>query len=376
VFLRGSHCYFKSALRRTFLFIRQNSKILNMLKKSLLTYYYLICRFTLIFAALFCYPAGADNIPQDNLSEIEKQLQQASQYLDKDSSPWEKDTDKTTTDSAQKFIEQPIEQPIEKSAQASRPLAVIAPELLQRLNQDMIWVEGGKFTMGTDSDTALKREQPAHPVVVDGFYIGRTELTQDLFEAVMGWNVSYFACDNCPINNISWFNIQLFIERLNKITSKTFRLPTEAEWAYAAKGGNKSKGYLYSGSNNIAEVAWFAGNAEKRSHPVAQKKPNELGLYDMTGNLWEFCIDDMSAKIYQLHVDRHGNEPRVNPMILVKSKNLRRKAMKVQRGSGYEFEAGESEVFRRDAATSNVRMPDIGFRLALSNDKNEVEVNP
>lgn len=373
MFLRGSHCYFKSALRRTFLFIRQNSKILNMLKKSLLTYYYLICRFTLILAALFCYPAGADNIPQDNLSEIEKQLQQASQYLDKDSSPWEKDTDKTTTDSAQKFIEQPIEQPIEKSAQASRPLAVIAPELLQRLNQDMIWVEGGKFTMGTDSDTALKREQPAHSVVVDGFYIGRTELTQDLFEAVMGWNVSYFACDNCPINNISWFNIQLFIERLNKITSKTFRLPTEAEWAYAAKGGNKSKGYLYSGSNNIAEVAWFAGNAEKRSHPVAQKKPNELGLYDMTGNLWEFCIDDMSAKVYQLHVDRHGNEPRVNPMILVKSNNLRRKAMKVQRGSGYEFEAGESEVFRRDAATSNVRMPDIGFRLALSNDKNKVE---
>lgn len=335
-----------------------------MLKKSLRTYYHLVCRFTLMLAALFCYPAGADNMPQESLSEIEKQLQQATQHLDQDTSPWEKGTDTAATDSAQKFIEQPNEKP----AQASRPLAIVAPELLQRLNQDMIWVEGGKFTMGSNSETALKREQPAHPVVVDGFYIGRTEVTQDLFEAVMGWNVSYFACDNCPINNISWFNMQLFIERLNKITSKTFRLPTEAEWAYAAKGGNKSKGYLYSGSNNIDEVAWFAGNAEKRSHPVAQKKANELGLYDMTGNLWEFCSDDMSTKVYQLHVNRHGDEPRVNPINLVESKNLRRKAMKVQRGSGYEFEAEESEVFRRDGATNNVRMPDIGFRLAMSHD--------
>ena len=99
----------------------------------------------------------------------------------------------------------------------------------------------------------------------------------------MGWNYSYFPCPNCPVNNLSWFNMLLFIERLNKATNKNFRLPTEAEWAYAAKGGQQSKNYLYSGSNKIDEVAWYAGNANKRSHPVATKKPNELGLYDMTG---------------------------------------------------------------------------------------------
>ena len=152
--------------------------------------------------------------------------------------------------------------------------------------------------------------------------------------------------------------MQLFIERLNTATGKAFRLPTEAEWAYAAKGGQRSKNFLYSGSNNIDEVAWYAGNANKRSHRVATKKPNELGLYDMTGNLWEFCQDTMKRHLYT-------EQPRVNPLYLDNEKP-KQKAMKVLRGSGYEFAANESEVFRRDGATNNVRMPDIGFRLAMT----------
>lgn len=229
---------------------------------------------------------------------------------------------------------------------------------VKQLMKDMIWVEGGSFTMGSEAPEATNREKPAHKVTLDGFFIGKTEVTQVLFEELMGWNVSYFPCEQCAINNVSWSNIQLFIQRLNKVTGKTFRLPTEAEWEYAAKGGNKSKKFRFSGSNNIEDVAWYEGNGENKSRPVALKKPNELGIYDMTGNLWEFVHDDMYRSIYT-------KEERVNP-VYIKSDNPKKKSMKVIRGGGYEFSADESLVFKRDGATNNVRMPDIGFRLALT----------
>ena len=249
-------------------------------------------------------------------------------------------------------------------AKAERQYSLSA-ETQAKLLAEMIWVEGGSFTMGSDDDDAAEREKPAHTVIVDGFYMGRTELTQDIFEELMGWNTSYFPCAGCPVNNLSWLNIQLFVERLNKTTNKHFRLPTEAEWEYAARGGIRSKGFLFSGSNAIDEVAWYAGNAGNRSHPVAQKSPNELGLYDMTGNLWEFCLDDMSSRSYALHHRLNGDQPRINPLNLPKEDSQRRKAMKVTRGSGYEFEIEESQVYRRDAASNNVRMADIGFRLVM-----------
>ncbi|WP_198555678.1 formylglycine-generating enzyme family protein [Colwellia sp. 75C3] len=232
--------------------------------------------------------------------------------------------------------------------------------MLDELLSNMVLVEAGSFSLGSDSPLARKREQPVRPVTLDSFYISKYELTQDIFEQVMGWNYSYFQCGNCPVNNVSWFNMQLFIERLNGITGKKFSLPTEAQWAYAAKGGNKSKGFKYSGSNTLNDVAWFADNANKKSHPVGLKQPNELGLYDMTGNLWEFCLDDMSRKAYS-RIESH------NPFIGDK-KNLKRKAMKVIRGGGYEFNATENLVFMRDGATNNVRMPDIGYRLVMSTD--------
>lgn len=245
-----------------------------------------------------------------------------------------------------------------KAATEDSRIFTLSQQSRKQLMQEMIWVEGGSFTMGSEAPEATKREKPAHKVTLDGFFIGRTELTQDLFEEVMRWNTSYFQCGQCAINNISWSNIQLFIERLNKITGKTFRLPTEAEWEYAAKGGNKSKNFRFSGSNNIEDVAWFAGNAERKSRPVAQKQPNELGLYDMTGNLWEFVHDDMYPGVYT-------KEERVNP-VYVKTDDPKEKSMKVIRGGGYEFSAAESLVFKRDGATNNVRMPDIGFRLVLT----------
>jgi len=236
----------------------------------------------------------------------------------------------------------------------------IPKTMLDQLMNEMILVEAGSFAMGSNSSYARKREQPVHQVTLDAFYIAKYELTQDIFTQVMGWNNSYFTCDKCPLNNVSWFNMQLFIDRLNNITGNNFSLPTEAQWAYAAQGGNKSNGYKYSGSDDINDVAWFSENANKKSHPVGLKKPNELGLYDMTGNLWEFCLDDMSRHAYS-RTESH------NPFLGDKS-NLKRKAMKVIRGGGYEFSAIENLVFMRDGATNNVRMADIGYRLVMSKD--------
>lgn len=228
---------------------------------------------------------------------------------------------------------------------------------IERLMKQMVWVEGGTFTMGTDEETAATHERPAHPVTLSGFHIGKHEVSQALFEELMGWNLSYFPAPDHPVNNLSWWNIQLFLDRLNAVTGKTFRLPSEAEWEYAAKGGQKSKGFRFSGSNDIDEVAWYAGNAEKRPHACGKKKPNELGLHDMTGNLWEYCHDEARSKPYpttgRTDPVEGGWEPPFN------------KKMKVTRGGGYEDEAVESEVFRRDGATPNVRLPDIGFRLVL-----------
>jgi formylglycine-generating enzyme required for sulfatase activity len=233
----------------------------------------------------------------------------------------------------------------------------LSPESMSRLMAEMVWVEGGSFSMGSNSEKATSAEGPEHHVTVAGFRMGKFEVSQKLFQEVMGWDHSYFPGEGVPVNNVSWMNIQRFIERLNRMTGKHFRLPTEAEWEYAAKGGKLSKGYLYSGSNTIDEVAWYSGNSERRVHPSGKKKPNELGLYDMTGNLWEFCHDDARMVAYPDH-------ERTNPLQGSFDKPYSTKA-KITRGSGYEFDEDESLIFRRDGATPNVRMPDIGFRLVM-----------
>lgn len=158
----------------------------------------------------------------------------------------------------------------------------------------MVFVEGETFTMGATSeqgDDAYEDEYPTHRVTLSDYYIGETEVTQALWQAVMGSNPSYFKGDNLPVENVSYDDVKTFITKLNGKTGKTFRLPTEAEWEYAARGGKKSKGYKYSGSNNIDDVAWYSENSNDKTHPVKTKIPNELGLYDITGNVWEWCSD-------------------------------------------------------------------------------------
>ena len=158
---------------------------------------------------------------------------------------------------------------------------------------NMIRVEGGTFTMGATKEQNIIRndEKPAHKVTLSSYYIGETEVTQGLWKAVMGGNPSDFVGTHRPVENVSWHECQRFIEKLNNKTGLNFRLPTEAEWEFAARGGNKSQGYTYSGSNNIEDVAWYYNNSNNQTHAVKTKRANELGLYDMTGNVDEWCQD-------------------------------------------------------------------------------------
>lgn len=226
----------------------------------------------------------------------------------------------------------------------------------------MKYVEGGEFMMGATAeqgDDVDDDEKPAHRVSLDSYYMGETLVTQALWEAVMGEiERSFYEGENNPVELYLWNEGQKFLKRLNKLTGQQFRLPTEAEWEYAARGGNRSQGYKYAGSNNLSEVAWFKGNKVDGSiiHPVAQKQSNELGLYDMSGHLWEWCSDWYGD---------YSSLPQHNPQGAT-SGNLR-----VLRGGAWFDEAKYCRVSSRGCWHPNDRIldPDVGLRLALSLEK-------
>ena len=194
---------------------------------------------------------------------------------------------------------------------------------------EMVYVQGGSYLMGStpeiiqlaripqqdevDDMDIVKTycdEMPRHGVEVKSFYMGQYEVTQELWTAVMGNNPSNFIGKDLPVEQVSYYDVQEFIARLNELTGVTFRLPTEAEWEYAARGGSKSKGYLFPGSNDLMTAGWTQINSESETHPVGMMPPNELGLYDMAGNVWEWCSDWYSPLEYLWHITDHGIRPK------------------------------------------------------------------
>ena len=219
---------------------------------------------------------------------------------------------------------------------------------------EMVRVEGGTFRMGATSEqeeNAYDSEKPVHSVTLSGYYIGKTEVTQVLWEAVMGINPSRFKGDYLPVENVSWDDCQEFIRKLNSMTGQNFRLPTEAEWEFACRGGNNSRGYKYSGSNNLGSVAWYDGNSGNKTHPVGTKAPNELGIYDMSGNVWEWCADwygDYSSGAQTNPTGPYGGSNRV------------------YRGGSWNYDVGRCRSSNRDFYYPWIRDIILGLRLALS----------
>lgn len=235
----------------------------------------------------------------------------------------------------------------------------------------MVSVAGGTFTMGATSEQgsdAWGSEKPTHKVTLSDYMIGKTEVTQELWQAVMGSNPSYFSGNNLPVEQVSRNDCQEFIKKLNSLTGLQFRLPTEAEWEYAARGGNKSKGYKYSGSNDIGSVAWYCKNSGNsifngdpwefdkmesnncRTHAVATKAPNELGLYDMSGNVSEWCSDWYGS---------YNSGSQTNP------KGPSSGSERVYRGGNCYYSAGDCRVSNRDLISVDLRYYYMGLRLAL-----------
>jgi len=219
----------------------------------------------------------------------------------------------------------------------------------------MVFVKGGCFDMGDIFDTGESDEKPVHTVCVGDFYLGKTEVTQKQWIDITGHNPSKFQCEDCPVERVSWNDIQGFIKKLNEKTGINYRLPTEAEWEYAARsGGGKEQ---WAGANNvekIGEYAWYGLNAEGSTHAVEGKLPNAIGLYDMMGNVWEWCSDWYDRHYYETHPSKDPQGHSEGPS-------------RVLRGGGWRSkDKGLRTTNRNDFDPTSKKFSDIGFRLTRS----------
>ena len=264
--------------------------------------------------------------------------------------------------------QQPVAQPQPVSSMASSSTSgassnmvgsstsgsVITIPVKDGISIEMVKVEAGSFNMGATPEmkSPYKDEKPVHRVTMtNDYYIGRYEVTQALWQAVMGSNPSKFKGDDLPVETVNWGDCQDFISKLNAMTGKRFCLPTEAEWEYAARGGKKSRGYKYSGSKTLGDVAWYEGNSGSKTHAVGTKQPNELGIYDMTGNVYEWCQDWYGS---------YSSSPQTNPIGAVSG------SRRVRRGGCWCYSARDCRTSYRRGNTPDFRYFDLGLRLVLS----------
>lgn len=229
-------------------------------------------------------------------------------------------------------------------------------EVTKAIEGNMVYVTGGTFTMGCtfEQDSCYHWEKPAHKVTVSNFFINKYPVTQREWETIMG-NRPWFSknCPDCPVEHVSWYDAQNFINTLNQATGKFYRLPTEAEWEYAARGGDKDKPSMYAGGDAADMVGWYENNSEKQTQPVGQKKANELGLYDMSGNVWQWCNDWFDEKYYSTGPSNNPKGPA--------SGNGNRSL----RGGSWWGPVKDCRVSNRDMYPPDSKDDDVGFRLAM-----------
>jgi sulfatase modifying factor 1 len=214
----------------------------------------------------------------------------------------------------------------------------------------MIEISGGTFQMGSpEEESGRGHFECPHPVSVKDFKMGQWEVNQQQWSSVMGYNPSEFKeCPTCPVENVSYKDIHKFIQKLQMKTGKKYRLPTEIEWEYAARGGQKATLTKYAGGTKLMEVAWYTGNSGRKTHPVGEKRPNELGLFDMSGNVQEWCADWFLPYPGCAGENRNG-------------------VYRVQRGGSWYHYEDACRVAARDHYQEDFRNPWVGFRLVLSN---------
>ncbi|MFA6346557.1 MAG: SUMF1/EgtB/PvdO family nonheme iron enzyme, partial [Syntrophales bacterium] len=237
------------------------------------------------------------------------------------------------------------------------PAAPRAGEILRDpvTGMEMVYVPGGCYRMGDTFGDGNSSEKPVHEVCVSDFYIGKYEVTQGQWRQIMGYNPSHFSScgDNCPVENVSWNDAQNFADKLNNRTGKQYRLPTEAEWEYAAQSGGKSEKWAGTSSeSSLRDYAWYDANSEDKTHPVGQKKPNVLGLHDMSGNVWEWCSDGWEMDYYK-------NSPRDNP------KGPADGSHRFFRGGSWSHRAADARASFRYFVRPETRNVNLGFRLVL-----------
>lgn len=227
-------------------------------------------------------------------------------------------------------------------------------ETADETEDDMVYIKGGCFDMGDIFGDGEDDEKPVHTVCVGDFYLAKTEVTQKQWTDIMGHNPSKFKCGDCPVERVSWNNVQDFIKKLNKATGMNYRLPTEAEWEYAARnGGGKEKWAGTDRKSELDEYAWYYNNSPKTgTHAVAGKEPNGLGLYDMMGNVWEWCSDLYDRYYYE-------NSPAKDPQ------GPSDGSSRVLRGGGWKSKPDHLRtVDRNDFIPTSKKFANIGFRLA------------
>ncbi|MDR2823847.1 MAG: formylglycine-generating enzyme family protein [Prevotellaceae bacterium] len=225
---------------------------------------------------------------------------------------------------------------------------MINTNIIAPIAKDMVLIKGGIFMMGCESN-CKEGETPVHQVVLKNFYLGKHEITQAQWEVIMGYNPSPAINGDFPVTNVSYSEIQEFVAKLNAVSGLVYRLPTESEWEFAARGGSKSQHTIYSGSNAADYVAWFAENSGNTLHPIGVKEPNELDIFDMSGNAAEWCSDWRSNYTGGFHLYPVGPKNGTEHIV---------------RGGGYDDNVDFLRVFFRFSAEPDTKNPKIGFRLA------------